>query len=50
MPLDPQGGLERPIAEAVNIVDLLSGKPVRYLLRVASDVPPVDLRLELSGA
>lgn len=48
VPHDPQGGLERPISEVVNLVDLIAGSPVRYSLRVGSQERELDLRLELT--
>ncbi len=49
VPHDPRGGLEKPIEEVVNIVDMLAGQPVRYFLRVGSQEPELDLRKELSN-
>jgi hypothetical protein len=50
VPYDPQGGLEKPIAAVVNIVDAIVGELVPYALKVGSQEQSLDLRQELSGS
>jgi hypothetical protein len=48
VPSDPKGGLEEPIEEVVRIVDAIAGEPVRYVLKVGSQEPELDLKIELT--
>jgi hypothetical protein len=48
-PWDPQGGFERPISTIVNIVDSISREKQIYTLRVASDMPELNLRQALGS-
>ncbi len=43
-PIDPQGGLEKPILAVVELSDLIAGTMVSYSLRVGSQEPEIDLR------
>jgi AbiU2 len=48
-PWDPQGGFEQSISTIVNIVDSISREKQVYTLRVASDVPELNLRQALGN-
>jgi AbiU2 len=48
-PWDPQGGLKQPISTIVNIVDSISREKPAYTLRVASDIPELNLRQALGS-
>ncbi|MCB0598016.1 MAG: hypothetical protein H6557_22170 [Lewinellaceae bacterium] len=48
-PHAPQRGLEKPIEEVVNIVDMIASTPVNYTLSVGSQEPKLNLRVELSN-
>ena len=46
---DPQGGFEQSIPMIVNIVDSISREKQAYTLRVASDMPELNLRQTLGS-
>ena len=43
-PWDPQGGFQQCISTIVNVVDSMSRDRQAYMLRVASDIPELNLR------
>ncbi len=45
---DPRGGLEKPVEEIVNIIDMITGDSVRYILSVGTQENQIDLRKKLS--
>jgi hypothetical protein len=49
-PWDPQGGFRRSISTIANIVDSISREKQVYTLRVASDIPELNLRQALGSA
>jgi hypothetical protein len=48
-PWDPHGGFEQSISTIVNIVDSISREKQVYTLRVASDIPELNLRQALGS-
>jgi AbiU2 len=48
-PWDPQGGLEPSISMAMRVVDSISREKQIYTLRVASDIPELNLRQALGN-
>ncbi len=49
-PMDSKGGLEEPIKEVIEIVDLITGELQKYTLSVGSQELPIDLKEGFAGA